>query len=89
MRWQGMARFFSAFGRLRPRFGTPANAILLQTGLALIVLCIGSFDRVLSFIIFSAICFLALSAASLFRLKEPVCRWWYPTAPIFFYLDAQ
>jgi APA family basic amino acid/polyamine antiporter len=76
--------FFSAFGRLHPRFGTPANAVLLQTGLALLVLCLGAFDRILSFIIFSAICFLALSAASLFRLKEPVRRWWYPAAPILF-----
>lgn len=76
--------FFSIFGRLHPRFGTPANAVLLQTGLALLVLCFGAFDRILSFIIFSAICFLALSAASLFRLKEPVHRWWYPAAPILF-----
>ncbi len=76
--------FFSAFGKLHPRFGTPANAVLLQTGLALLVLCFGAFDRILSFIIFSAICFLALSAASLSRLKEPVTRWWYPFAPILF-----
>jgi basic amino acid/polyamine antiporter, APA family len=85
--YYAMARdgaFFSTFGRLHPRFGTPANAVLLQTGLALIVLCFGAFDRILSFIIFSAICFLALSAASLFRLKEPVRRWWYPTAPVLF-----
>lgn len=80
--------FFSIFGRLHPRFGTPANAVLLQTGLALLVLCFGAFDRILSFIIFSAICFLALSAASLFRLKEPVHRWWYPTAPIVFLLGC-
>jgi basic amino acid/polyamine antiporter, APA family len=80
--------FFSAFECLHPRFGTPANAVLLQTGLALIVLCFGAFDRILSFIIFSAICFLALSAASLFRLKEPVRRWWYPAAPVLFLLGC-
>jgi APA family basic amino acid/polyamine antiporter len=80
--------FFPAFGRLHPRFGTPANAVLLQTGLALLVLCFGAFDRILSFIIFSAICFLALSAASLFRLKEPVTRWWYPAAPMLFLLGC-
>ena len=79
--------FFGRAGRLHPRFGTPANAVLLQTGLALLVLCFGAFDRILSFIIFSAICFLALSAASLFRLKEPVHRWWYPAAPILFLLQ--
>lgn len=76
--------FFSVFGRLHSRFGTPANAVLLQTGMALLVLCFGAFDRILAYIIFSAVCFLALSAASLFRLKEPVQRWWFPVAPILF-----
>ena len=80
--------FFSACGRLHPRFGTPANAVLLQTGLALLVLCFGAFDRILSFIIFSAICFLALSAASLFRLQERVRSWWFPVAPILFLLGC-
>ena len=76
--------FFAPFGRLHPRFGTPANAVLLQTGLALLVLGFGAFDRILSFIIFSAVCFLALSAASLFRLRERVNRWWFPAAPVVF-----
>jgi APA family basic amino acid/polyamine antiporter len=76
--------FFAPFGRLHPRFGTPANAVLLQTGLALLVLGFGAFGRILSFIIFSAICFLALSVISLFRLREPVERWWFPAAPVVF-----
>jgi APA family basic amino acid/polyamine antiporter len=85
--YYAMARdgaFFPAFGKLHPRFGTPANAVLLQMGMALLALCFGAFDRILAYIIFSAICFLSLSAASLFRLKEPVWRWWYPLAPIVF-----
>jgi basic amino acid/polyamine antiporter, APA family len=80
--------FFAVFGRLHPRFGTPANAILLQTGMALLILCFGAFDRILAYIIFSAVCFLALSVASLFRLKEPVRRWWYPGAPIIYLLGS-
>jgi basic amino acid/polyamine antiporter, APA family len=76
--------FFAPFGRLHPRFGTPANAVLLQTTLALLVLCLGAFDRILSFIIFSAILFLALSASTLFRLPQPVRHWWFPAAPILF-----
>lgn len=76
--------FFPAFGRLHPRFGTPANAILLQTGLSLAVLLLGAFDRVLAYIIFSAVLFLALAASTLFRVKEPVRAWWYPVAPILF-----
>ena len=76
--------FFSAFGRLHPRFGTPANAILLQTGLALAALLLGAFDRVLAYIIFSAVLFLALSASTLFRMQNPVRGWWFPAAPIIF-----
>jgi basic amino acid/polyamine antiporter, APA family len=76
--------FFPVFGKLHPRFGTPANAVLLQTGLALAVLILGAFDRVLSYIIFSAVIFLALAASTLFRLREPVRGWWFPVAPISF-----
>jgi basic amino acid/polyamine antiporter, APA family len=85
--YYAMARdgaFFAPFGRLHPRFGTPANAVLLQTGLALLVLSFGAFDRILSFIIFSAICFLALSVTTLFRQREPVRHWWFPAAPVLF-----
>lgn len=74
----------AAFGRLHPRFGSPANAVLLQTGMALAVLALGAFDRILAFIIFSAVVFLALTAATLFRQSEPVRRWWFPLAPVVF-----
>jgi basic amino acid/polyamine antiporter, APA family len=89
----------AAFGRLHPRFGSPANAVLLQTAVAVLVLTLGAFDRILAFIIFSAVVFLALTAATLFRMgsahsltgvelpseaSEPVRAWWYPSAPIVF-----
>lgn len=74
----------AAFARLHPRFGTPANAVLLQTGMALVVLTLGAFDRILPFIIFSAVAFLALTVATLFRTITPVEHWWYPVAPIVF-----
>jgi basic amino acid/polyamine antiporter, APA family len=74
----------AAFARLHPRFGTPANAVLLQTGMALLVLSLGAFDRILAFIIFSAVVFLALTVATLFRAITPVRRWWFPLAPIVF-----
>jgi len=72
------------FARLHPRFGSPANAVLLQTGMALAVLALGAFDRILAFIIFSAVVFLALTVATLFRTAEPVKRWWFPLAPTVF-----
>jgi APA family basic amino acid/polyamine antiporter len=80
--------FFAPFGRLHPRFGTPANAVVLQTVMAILVLSLGAFDRILSFIIFSAICFLALSVSTLFRVSEPVRHWWFPAAPILFLIGC-
>lgn len=85
--YYAMARdgaFFPAFARLHPRFGTPVHSILLQTGLALVVLALGAFDRIVAYIVFSAILFLGLSATTLFRLQPRVVRWWFPMAPILF-----
>jgi APA family basic amino acid/polyamine antiporter len=76
--------FFPAFGRAHPRLGTPVNAILLQTALSLLVLALGAFDRILAFLIFPAVLFLALTVSTLFRFSEPVKAWWYPAAPVFF-----
>jgi APA family basic amino acid/polyamine antiporter len=76
------------FARLHPRFGTPANGVLLQTGMALLILILGAFDRILAFIIFSAVVFLALTVATLFRASPPVKRWWYPAAPVIFISGA-
>jgi APA family basic amino acid/polyamine antiporter len=52
--------------------------------MALLVLFFGAFDRILAYIIFSAVVFLALTAATLFTTITPVRRWWYPAAPIVF-----
>jgi basic amino acid/polyamine antiporter, APA family len=76
-----------AFGRLN-RTGVPGNAVLLQTGMALLELGLGAFDRILAFIIFSAIVFMALTVATLFRATAPVKRWWYPVAPIVFIVGS-
>jgi basic amino acid/polyamine antiporter, APA family len=48
------------------------------------VLFLGAFDRILAYIIFSAVLFLALAASTLFRMPVPVRGWWYPIAPIVF-----
>src|SRR5579863_723880 len=74
----------AALGRLDPQTGIPANAVLLQTAMALAILVLGAFDRILAFIIFSAVVFLALTVATLFRVIAPVRRWWFPLAPILF-----
>jgi len=85
---EGASGPLAAFAQLHPRFGTPANGVLLQTAMALLVLLLGAFDRILAFIIFSAVVFLALTVATLFRAITPVKRWWYPAAPIVFISGA-
>jgi APA family basic amino acid/polyamine antiporter len=76
--------FFPALGRLHSRFQTPANAILLQTALSLIVLLLRSFDRILAYIIFSAVLFLAITVMTLFRIWPAPRAWWFPAAPVVF-----
>jgi len=78
------SRAFAAFAKLHPRFGTPSNGVLLQTGMALIVVTLGGFDKILAYIIFPSVVFLALTAATLFRTITPVKRWWYPIGPVVF-----
>jgi len=84
----GPSRILAFFAKLHPRFGSPANAVLLQTAMALAVLGLGAFDRILAFIIFSAVVFLALTVATLFRFAVPVRRWWFPIAPLVFLLGS-
>jgi len=77
-------QFLPLFARRDPRFGTPANAIRLQTGLALVALLFGTFDRILAYIIFSAVLFLGLTVATLFRVRPSPQAWWFPAAPVLF-----
>lgn len=62
--------FFAPFGRVHRRYNSPANAILLQLGCALALLGFGAFDKIISYIIFSAVIYLALTAGAVFRLRE-------------------
>ncbi len=82
------SRPLAVFAQLHPRFGTPGNGVLLQTGMALLVLVLGAFDRILPFMIFPAVVFLALTTAALFRVITPVKRWWFPAAPVIFIASA-
>jgi len=76
--------FFAPFARLHRRFNSPANAILLQLVCSLVILELGAFDKIISYIIFSAVIFLAMAAAAVFRLQEARRASWYPAAPLLF-----
>ncbi|MEA3288023.1 MAG: amino acid permease [Candidatus Marinimicrobia bacterium] len=47
--------FFPIFGKLHPRFGTPANSILIQSGLAIIMVFIGGIEALMGYFTLSYI----------------------------------
>src|SRR5436190_12613828 len=61
--------FVRAIARTHPRFGTPANAILLQGSIATILVLIGTFQQIIAYFIFVAVVFLALAGAGLFTAR--------------------
>jgi APA family basic amino acid/polyamine antiporter len=77
-------QFFPSFAKLHPKFNSPVNAIALQLVCSLALLALGAFEKIISYIIFSAVAFLALTAAAVFRLPEAKKAFWYPLAPILF-----
>jgi len=61
--------FVRAIARTHPRFGTPANAILLQGFIATILVVIGTFQQIIAYFIFVAVVFLTLAGVGLFRAR--------------------
>ena len=62
--------FFRSAGRLHPRYRTPGNTILLQSGMAVLLLLTNSYDDLLEFVISTAWIFFALTAGAIFRLRR-------------------
>jgi APA family basic amino acid/polyamine antiporter len=62
--------FLHAVARTHPRFGTPANAILIQGVVAAFLVSIGSFQQIIAYFIFIAVVFLAVTGASLFIARS-------------------
>ncbi|MBK1644939.1 amino acid permease [Thiocapsa imhoffii] len=78
---------------LRNRRGAPTRAVLLQQGLALLMILTGSFADVLSFAGFTLTLFAAITVAGTLRLRRrepelprPFRIPWYPLPPILFIL---
>jgi APA family basic amino acid/polyamine antiporter len=61
--------FLPSIARLHPRFGTPAVAIALQAALASLLAASGTFEEILAYFVFPTVAFLALTVASVYRLR--------------------
>ncbi len=84
--------FFRSVAAVHPRYGTPAVAIMVQTAWAiLLVLFWGTFENLISYVVFTDWIFFALAASSVFVLRRrrpsadrPYTTPWYPFTPLLF-----
>jgi APA family basic amino acid/polyamine antiporter len=87
--------FFRALGDVHPRFGTPAVAIAVGGAWAAVLTLWGSFEQLLTYVVFASWLFAALAAASVFVLRRrrpdaprPFRVPGYPLTPAVFILAA-
>jgi APA family basic amino acid/polyamine antiporter len=83
--------FFQQLGRVHPRFGTPALAIVAGAAWSMLLAASGTFEQLLTYVVFAGWMFYALAAASVFvyRRRQPaVPRPFrvpgYPVTPLVF-----
>ncbi|HEY6223480.1 MAG TPA: amino acid permease [Gemmatimonadales bacterium] len=87
--------FLRGLGAVHPRFGTPAMAIAAGGAWAILLTFWGSFEQLLTYVVFASWLFAALAAASLFVLRRrhpgvarPFRVPGYPVTPALFILAA-
>lgn len=87
--------FFRSLARIHPTFGTPAFAIGVAGAWSALLAAIGSFEQLLTFVVFIGWIFYALAASSVFvyRHREPnSVRTYrvpgYPVTPLIFIVAA-
>ena len=61
--------FFPAVAQTHPRFGTPANAIVIQGAISSLLVFLGSFEQIISYALFIVVFFLGLTVSGLFILR--------------------
>lgn len=84
--------FFRLVAEIHPRFRTPIYAILIQSGWAFVLILFwGTFNEVISYVVFTDWVFFGLTGAAVFVLrkrkpdaKRPYRTWGYPFTPALF-----
>ena len=87
--------FFSRLADVHPRFGTPAFAIIVSSAWAILLAATGTFEQLLTYVVFAGWIFYALGAASIFVYRRtrataprPFSVPLYPLTPLLFILAA-
>jgi len=94
--------FFSSFGRIHPRFETPAFAIAMQALWTCVLIATGSYQSLSSYTIISAWIFYTMSVAAVWVLRRkvpdaprpyrmlgyPITLWLFVAVSLWFLVDA-
>jgi APA family basic amino acid/polyamine antiporter len=87
--------FFRRLGEVHPRFGTPAFAIMACSVWSMLLAATGTFEQLLTYVVFIGWLFYGLGALSVFsyRRREPLASRpfrvpGYPVTPILFVISA-
>jgi APA family basic amino acid/polyamine antiporter len=93
--YYAMARdgyFFKFASDVHKKYGVPARSILLQGGLAMIMVLLGTFDQVLTYMGFSLAIFPIFAVAGVFKLRRQKLIQYrmpgFPLAPVVFILAS-
>lgn len=83
--------FFQTLARVHPRFGTPALAIIASAAWSALLALTGTFEQLLTYVVFAGWAFYALAAASIFVYRRrrpdaprPFRTPGYPVTPVVF-----
>jgi basic amino acid/polyamine antiporter, APA family len=87
--------FFARLAEVHPRFGTPATAVVAGTAWAMVLAASGTFEQLLTYVVFVGWIFYALGAVCVFILRRtqpdtprPFRVPGYPWTPILFVVAA-
>ena len=87
--------FFARLAEVHPRFGTPALAIGVSSAWAIVLAVSGTFEQLLTYVVFAGWLFYAVGAASIFIYRKrapdaprPFSVPGYPVTPALFILAA-
>lgn len=87
--------FFKSLGNIHPRFETPVASLLVQGGWSSVLVFTGTYDQLITYIVFASWVFYAMSCAGVLLLRRrtpdavrPYRTWGYPVTPVVFMLFA-
>jgi APA family basic amino acid/polyamine antiporter len=83
--------FFKRLANVHPKFGTPVQSLALQCIWACLLVLTGTFEQLITYVVFASWIFYAMAAAAVIILRKksseaerPYKTWGYPVTPVIF-----